>query len=190
MDRLNDPSIAESFQTTVGGTLAALLALVEDAEMMTINFNAVATQTANDIVGKRQQKTEPKITEEIVGICDTRRTLKKVTHTANGAAAYREIKKIIRNGMKKAKTKTKQNKKKGRDAVHTGERKNKSNSKAFQVAKDLTKQRQPKSSTIQDKQGNCLMEERDMIRDRVLLRVAQSPDQWRSQRACQSGIVD
>ena len=45
---------------------------------------------------------QPWITEEILGMCDTRKTLQKVQNTAYGEAACREIGKSISKGMKNA----------------------------------------------------------------------------------------
>jgi len=59
LDKLKDPTIAESFQATIGGKFAPLLALEEDAETMTTSFNTVMTETASILLGKHRRKTQP-----------------------------------------------------------------------------------------------------------------------------------
>ena len=159
LDRLKDPSIVESFQATVGGKFAALLTLDDDADALTTKFNAVMTETANDILGKHRRKTQPWVTDEILEMCDKRRDLKKNKKTTDGATAYKDISKEIRKGMKKAKEDWIQE-----QCSEVEDSLNRNNSKrAYQVVKDLTQQRQSRVSTIQDKQGKCLTEEKDII---------------------------
>ena len=62
LDRLKDPTIAESFQATIGGKFAALLTLDEDAETMTTSFNAVMSETASELLGKHRRKEQPWVT--------------------------------------------------------------------------------------------------------------------------------
>ena len=55
---------------------------------------------------------------------------------------------------------------------------NKNNSKrAYQLVKDLTSKKQGRSSTIQEKSGKCLTEEKEILSrwtlDRILLRTVQ-----------------
>ena len=160
LDRLKDPTILETFQATIGGKFAALLTtLDEDVEETTGKFNAVMTETASDILGKHRKKKQPWVTDEMLELCDKRRDLKKRKHTANGEEAYREINKKIRKGMKDAKEDWVQ---KQCTAVEENLKRNNSK-KAYQTVKELTQQRQSRISTIQDKEGNCLTEEKDIL---------------------------
>lgn len=59
LDRLYDPTIADSFQAKIGGNFAALLVLHEVVENMTTSFNAVMIETANELIGKYRWKTQP-----------------------------------------------------------------------------------------------------------------------------------
>ena len=88
LDRLKDPNITELFQA-IGGKFAPLLTLDEDAEAMITKFNAVMTETADEILGKHRQKTQPWVTDEILEMCNKRRDLKKLRNTTTGAAQQR-----------------------------------------------------------------------------------------------------
>lgn len=77
LDRLKDPTIAEYFPTTIGGKLAAMLALDEDAETLTTSFNTVMTETATGILEIHGPKPLHWVTDKILDMCDKRRYLKK-----------------------------------------------------------------------------------------------------------------
>ena len=125
---------------------------------MTTKFNTVVTETANDILGKHRWKTKPLATEGILDMCDTRRDLKNNKNTESGAVTYGKICKEIRKGMSKAKEDWIEKK-----CTEVDENLNKNNSKkTFQLLKNLTRQKQSRVSTIQDKQGSCLTEEKDI----------------------------
>jgi len=156
MDRLKDPTIAESFQATIRGKFAPLLALEEDAETMTISFNAVMTETASILLGKHRRKTQPWVTDEILNMCDKRRDLKKSKNTT-GAVEYREVNKIRRD-MRKTKEEWIE-----KQCTEIEESLTKNNSRrAYQIVKELTKQKQARVSNIQDKKGNCLTEKKEI----------------------------
>ena len=158
LDRLKDPTIAESFKATIGGKFAPLLALDEDVETMTSVFNTVLTETANEQLGKHRRKTQPWVTDKILDMCDERRDLKKHKNTTR-AGEYREINKKIRKNMTKAKEEWLENK-----CTEIEENLSKNNTgKAYQVVKELTQQKQARVSNIQDKEGNCLTEEKAII---------------------------
>ena len=83
----------------------------------------------------------------------------KKRYEAEGAKEYREANRRIQKAVKKAKE----------DWIcvqceETGTCLNKNNSKrAFLLVKDLTSEKQGKSSTIQDKSGKCLTEENEIL---------------------------
>ena len=88
---------------------------------------------------------------------------------------YRVIKRKIRTEMKMAKETWIQGQ---CQEVEACLRKNNSK-KAYQLVKDLTTEKQGKSTTIQDKSGKCLREEWNPLQvDRVLLRSLQLWDWW------------
>ena len=168
--------------------------------MRTAKFNTLMTEIANDFLGKCSWKTQPWITEEILGMFDTKRNLKTCKNTANGAVAYREIN-SIRKGMKKAKEEWIK-----KQCVEVEESLSRYNSKrAFQVVKDLTVQQQEglssgershKTEIVKSQQGPRKARKvphgrnRYQEMERLLLRVVQPPDQQRPQCVCQSGIVE
>ena len=93
----------------------------------------------------------------------SRRGLKKKRYEAEGAKEYREVNRRIEKAVKKAR---------GLDRCSVQSEEsvtclNKNNSKrAYQMVKDLTSEKQGRSSTIQDKSGKCLTEEKKEILSR------------------------
>ena len=136
LGKLNDPTLVDEDA---------------DLESMVTHFNKTVTDTAAELLGKQRRKRKPWVTPEILDLCDQRRDLKKKRGEPEGAKDYREIKRKIRTEMKMAK----------RD-LDTGSiveaclRKNNSK-KAYQLVKDLTTDKQGKSTTTQDKSGNEIL---------------------------------
>ena len=95
---------------------------------------------------------------EILDLCDHRRGLKKKRDEPEGAKDYREIKRKTRTEMKMAKETWIQGQ---CQEVESCLRKNNSK-KAYQLVKDLTTEKQDKSTTIQGKSGKCLTEENEI----------------------------
>ncbi|KAK3871096.1 hypothetical protein Pcinc_023742 [Petrolisthes cinctipes] len=159
LEKLKDPRISEVFQATVDGKFAPLLQLDEDLEAITNNFNSVMTETANEVLGKSQRKSKPWVTDFILELCDKRRNQKKKKNTPEGRAEYRKTNKDIRREMKYAKQRwiTKQ-------CTDIEEKLAFNNTKkAFQLVKDLTKEKQAKVNSIKDKRGNSLTEEKEIL---------------------------
>ena len=152
---------------------------------MTTNFNAVMIATASDILGKHCRKSKLYGSEEILEMCDTRRDLKREKNTEEEAAKYSKISKKIRKGMKKAKEDWIEEQCTEFEDCLT----NNNSRRAYQVVKELTKQRQVKVNTIQDKEGKCLTEEKDQQMDRVLFKTIQLPDQRRPLCPSQTRII-
>ena len=90
---------------------------------------------------------------------DERRDLKKKRYEAKGAKEYREANRKIQKAVKKAKEDWK--------AAQCEEIEtclNKSNSKkAYQLVKDLTSEKQGRSSSIQVKSRKCLTKEQQIL---------------------------
>ena len=164
LEKLNDPTVMSAFQATIGGRLTPLAMLVDedaDLESMVTHFNKAVTDTAAELLGKQRRKRKPWVTHEIHDLCDQRRDLKKKRGEPEGAKDYREIKRKIRTEMKMAKETWKQGQCQERH-VEACLRKN-NNKKAYQLVKDLTTEKQGKSTTIQDKSGKCLTEENEIL---------------------------
>ena len=162
LEKLNDPTVMSAFRATIGGRFAPLATLVdEDADLyaMVTHFNKAVTDTAAELLGKQRQKRKPWVTPEVLDLCDQRRDLKKKRGEPEGAKDYREIKRKIRTEMKMAKETWIQGQ---CQEVEACLRKNNSK-KAYQLVKDLTTEKQGKSTTIQDKSGKCLTEENEIL---------------------------
>ena len=85
--------------------------------------------------------------------------LKKKRYEAEGAKEYREANRMIQKAVKKAKEDWI-----GAQCEEIETCLNKNNSKrAYQLVKDLTSEKQGRSSTIQDKSGKCLTEEKEIL---------------------------
>ena len=89
---------------------------------------------------------------------DERRDLKK-RYEAEGAKEYSEANRRVQKAVKKAKEDWI-----GAQCEEIESCLNKNNSKrAYQLVKDLTSEKQGRSSTIQDKSGKCLTEEKEIL---------------------------
>ena len=126
---------------------------------MVTHFNKAVTDTAAELLGKQRRKRKPWVTPEILDLCDQRRDLKKKRGEPEGAKDYREIKRKIRTEMKTAKETWIQGQ---CQEVEACLRKNNSK-KEYQLVKDLTTEKQGKSTTIQDKSRKCLTEENEIL---------------------------
>ena len=161
LEKLKDPTVMSAFPVTVGGRFASLATLVdEDADLdsMVTHFNKAVTDTAAELLGKQRRKRKPWVTPEILNLCDHRRDLKK-REASQKEPKTREIKKTIKTEMEMAKETWIQGQ---CQEVEACLRKNNSK-KAYQLVKDLTTDKQGKSTTIQDKSGKCLTEENEIL---------------------------
>ena len=134
-----------------------------DLDSMVTHFNKAVTDTAAEFLCKQRRKRKPWVTPEIFDLCDQRRDLKKMRGEPEGAKDYREIKRKIRTEMKMAKETWIQGQ---CQEVEAYLRKNNSK-KAYQLVKDLTTEKQDKSTTTQDKSGKCLTEENEILNRRT-----------------------
>ena len=102
---------------------------------------------------------------------------KKKRYEAEGAKEYREANRKIQKAVKKAKEDWIGAQCEEIEACLN----NNNNKRAYQMVKDLTSEKQGRSSTIQDKSGKCLTEEKrdSQQMDRILLRTVQLCELWR-----------
>ncbi|WP_419623918.1 hypothetical protein, partial [Thiolapillus sp.] len=99
------------------------------------------------------------ITAEILDLCDKRGELRKKRFEPEGAEKYKEVNNNIKRCMKKAKENWI-----GEQCSEIEENLRKNNSKrAYQLVKDLTTVKQGKATTVQDRSGKCLTEERQIL---------------------------
>ena len=162
LEKLNDPTVMSAFQATIGSRFAPLGTMVdEDADLdsMFTHFNKAVTDTTAEIFGKQRRKRKPWVTPEFLDLGGQRRDLKKKRGEPEGVKDYREIKRKIRTEMKMAKETWIQGQCQEEEVCLR-----KSNSKnAYKLVKDLTTEKQGKSTTIQDKSGKCLTEENEIL---------------------------
>ena len=110
-------------------------------------------------LGRNVAGKKPWVTKDVIDLYDERRDLKKKQYEAEGAKEYREANRRIQKAVKKAKE----------DWIDAQCKEietclNKINSKrAYQLVKDLTSEKQGRSSTIQDNSGKCLTEEKEIL---------------------------
>ena len=153
--------MACTFQATIGGEFAPLIGLSDedmDMDTMITTYNTAVTDAASEILGREHHRKKPWVTKDVLDLCDERRDLKK-WYEAEGAKEYREANRRIQKAVKKAKEDW--------IGAHCEEIEtclNKNNSKrAYQLVKDITSEKQGRSSTIQDKSGKCLTEEKEIL---------------------------
>ena len=98
------------------------------------------------------------ITAEILDLCDKRKELRKKRFEPEGSEKHKEVKNNIKKCTKKAKENWI-----GEECSEIEENLRKNNSKrAYQLVKDFTTVKQGKVSTVQDRSGKCLTEERQI----------------------------
>ena len=161
LEKLKDPEVAEPFHAMIGGKFAALTILDADGtdmETLINTFNIAVTNTASEILGKHRPVKKPWVTADLLDLCDKRRELKK--KDAEGVRQYRAANQEIKKGMKKAKMNWIEEQ---CEDIEDSMKKN-NIKKTYQLVKDLTSTKQGRATTIQDKDGNCLTEEQDILK--------------------------
>ena len=117
------------------------------------------TETVSEILGKQRQKKKPWVTAEILDMCDKRRELRKKRPEPEGSEKYKEV----NNNIKRCKEKAKENWI-GEQCIEIEENLRKNNSKrAYQLVRDLTTVKRGKATTVQNRSGKCLTEERQIL---------------------------
>ena len=143
----------------IGGRFVPLSNEDTDIDSMITTFNTGVTETASEIFGKHRQKKKLWITAEILDLCDKRRELRKKRFDTEGCEKYEEVNNNIKRCMKRAKENWI-----GEQCSEIEENLRKNNSKrAYQLVKDLTTVKQGKATTVQDRSGKCLTEERQIL---------------------------
>ena len=128
-------------------------------DTMITTYNTAVTDAASEILGKERRRKKPWVTKDVLDLCDERRDLKKKRYEAEGAKEYREANRKIQKAVKKPKEDWI-----GAQCEEIETCLNKNNSKrAYQLVKDITSEKQGRSSTIQDKSGKCLTEEKEIL---------------------------
>ena len=125
---------------------------------MITTFNTAVTETAGEILGKHHQMKKPWVTAEILDLCDRRKELRKKRFEPEGSEKYWEVNNNIKRCMKK----TKENWM-GEQCSEIEENRKKNSKRAYHLMKDLTTVKQGKATTVQDRLGKCLTEEREIL---------------------------
>ena len=163
LEKLKDPNVLETFQAMIGGRFAPLIIMSNedtDIDSMITTFNTAVTEAASEILGKHRQKKKPWNTAEILDLCDKRRELRKKRFEPEGSVKYKEMNNNIKRCMKKAKENWIRE-----QCSETEQNLRKNNSKrTYQLVKDLTTVKQGKVTTVQDRSGKCLTEERQILK--------------------------
>ena len=161
LEKLKDPEVAETFKAMIGGKFAPLTLLdADDVNMDDLinKFNVAVTETANETLGKYRHHKQPWVTPNILHLCNKRRELKKDKFTTEGAKQYKAVNQQFKKGMVKARETWIEERcqeiddslwKNNKKAHHAGER------------SDQFKTR--RTTTIQDKNGKRLTEDRDIL---------------------------
>ena len=162
LEKLRDPDVACTFQATIGGKFAPLIGLSDedmDMDTMITTYNTALTDAASEILGKKRRRKKPWVTKDVLGLCDEWRDMKKKRYEAERAKEYREANRRIQKAVKKAKEDWI-----GAQCENIETCLNKINNKrAYQLVKNLTSEKQGRSSTIQDKAWKCLAEEKEIL---------------------------
>ena len=153
LEKLRNPDVACTFQATIGGKFAPLSDEDMDMDTMITTHNTAVTDAVSEIPGKERRRKKPWVTKDVLDLCDERRDLKKKRYEAEGAKEYKEANRRVKKAVKKAKEDLI-----GAQCEEIGTCLNKNNSK-----RDLTSEKQGRSSTIQDKSGKCLTEENEIL---------------------------
>ena len=161
-EKLRNPDVACTFQAAIGGKFAPLIGLSDedmDMDTMITTYNTAVTDAASEILGKERRRKKPWVTKDALDLCDERRDLKKKRYEAEEVKEYREENRRVQKAVKKAKEDWI-----GAQCEEIETCLNKNNSKrAYQLVQDLTSEKQGRSSTIQDKSGKCLTEEKEIL---------------------------
>ena len=117
------------------------------------------TEAASEILGKHRQMKKTLSTAEILDLCDKRRELRKKRFEPEGSEKYKEVNNNTKKFMKKAKENWI-----GEQCSEIEENLRKNNSKRpYQLVKGLITEKQGKATTVQDRSGKYLTEERQIL---------------------------
>ena len=124
-------------------------------------YNTAVTDAASEILGKERRRKKTWVTKDVLDLCDERRDLKKKRYEAEGAKEYREANRRVQKAVKKAKEDWI-----GAQCEEIETCLNKNNSKrAYQLVKDLSSEKQGRSSTVQASLGNVLLKKKRFSAD-------------------------
>ena len=88
LEKLRDPDVTCTFQTTIGGKFAPFIGLRDedmDIDSMITTYNTAVTDAASEILGNERRREKASVTEGVLDLCDERRDLKKKRYEVEGA---------------------------------------------------------------------------------------------------------
>ena len=140
VNKLKDQTISKAYSDHLDAQLSEIEKNMKDCDLTEIcsDFEQALTSSASEIIGKYRSKKQPWITDDILDLCDKRRTLKpKRKLNAESEHKYREINSKIRKMMLKAKEDWIQTQCK---SIDDDMKHGKHNKRAYETLKMLTKQ--------------------------------------------------
>ncbi|GFR58347.1 craniofacial development protein 2-like [Elysia marginata] len=106
VDKLKDPNILTTFQANIGGRFAPLLVLNNNQDLtpddLVETFNETLSEEASKVLGKPRVKKKKWMTDEILALCDQRRSLKKRKKDPEGRKQCRETNLKVKRSIKEA----------------------------------------------------------------------------------------
>ena len=155
----NNSSILAQYRDTIENEIKnKLMHNTINSDETTDILNRIISETATKVIGFKRKKTKPWITEDILELCDKRRSLK--SQKSNHLQEYNSLNKRIRKNMKKAKEYWLNNECKDIDNSFASNR----SKKAYSIIKALTKKKSEAINTILSKDGKVLSEDTHIIK--------------------------
>ena len=77
MEKLKDLNIPNVFEAKVGGKNTTIKMIPDDINTLTDNMSEVLFEVAMEVLGKKEEKNRPWVTNFILDSCDGRNKLKK-----------------------------------------------------------------------------------------------------------------
>ena len=132
------------FQATICVKFSPLTGLrdkdIDISTMFSTYYTAVA-DGVSEILGKGRSRKKPRVTKDVLDLCDERRDLKKKQYETEGAKEYRKANKRMQKAVQKAKEDWIDAQCK---VIETCLNKN-NNKRAYQLVKGLTSEKQGRS---------------------------------------------
>ena len=155
----NNYSILAQYRDTIENEIKnKLMHNTINSDETTDILNRIIIETATKVIGFKRKKTKPWITEDILELCDKRRSLK--FQKSNHLQEYNSLNKRIRKNMKQAKENWLNNECKDIDNSFASNR----SKKAYSIIKALTKKKSEAINTILSKDGKVLSEDTHIIK--------------------------
>ena len=98
---MKDPAAADLFKTTIEGKFAVPNLLEENIDNLTESIHGALVDNASELLGKARKKKKPRMTNDLLDLCERRRSLKKRRKEGSLAMRnYSKVNKVIRRKIK------------------------------------------------------------------------------------------